>query len=161
MGADGHRSRRDRKVSDPATVRVGDALDTPRGPERVVRVDQEVRRGAIHLVTPSGAYYVDGVAASTYVAYIPHAAWKVVGDGYITLRYALGAPFVPEGDAPISLFWFLDALRALGVPDAVQSTLLWPLIPASVVATELACAAPRALAATALGAHALLSSRKR
>ena len=49
-------------------------------------------------------------------------------------------PIVPEGDAPVTLFWLLDALTAVGVPDAVQSSLFWPLIAGSVVATELASA---------------------
>ena len=50
---------------------------TPVGPSPIVAIAKETHAGAYHLVTPSGAYYVDGVAASTYVAYIPHAAWKV------------------------------------------------------------------------------------
>ena len=65
---------------------------------------------------------------------------QVFGDGYITLRYKLGVPIVAEGEAPITLFWLLDALKAVGVPDAVQSALLWPLIAGSVVGTELVAA---------------------
>ena len=114
--------------------------------------------GAYHLVTPSGAYYVDGVAASTYVAYIPRAAWKVFGDGYIALRYSLGLPIVPEGAAPVTLFWLLDALKAAGVPDAVQSSLFWPLIAGSVVATELAAAVGLAAAKTGALTAALVAA---
>merc|ERR550514_408000 len=82
--------------TDPATVRLGQMLRTPDGWQQVTAISTEVYAGAYHLVTPSGAYYVDDVAASTYVAYIPHAAWKILGDGYITLRYRLGVPFTPE-----------------------------------------------------------------
>ena len=107
---------------------------------------------AMMSMPTSGAYYVDGVAASTYVAYIPHAAWKVFGDGYITLRYKLGLPIIPEGAAPVTLFWLLDALKAVGVPDAVQSAVFWPLVAGTVVATELACAVGAAAAKVPLGA---------
>ena len=73
---------------------------------------------------------------------------QVFGDGYISLRYKLGLPIVPEGDAPVTLFWLLDALTAVGVPDAVQSSLFWPLIAGSVVATELVSAVAVAAAKT-------------
>ena len=88
-------------------------MSTPDGPQAITAIAKETHAGAYHLVTPSGAYYVDGIAASTYVAYIPHAAWKIFGDGYITLRYQLGVPIVPEGRAPVTLFWLLDALKAV------------------------------------------------
>lgn len=126
--------------TDPATVEIGQTLTTVDGPQAIASIAKETHVGAYHLIVPSGAYYVDGVAASTYVSYIPHAAWKVFGDGYITARYQLGLPIVPEGDAPVTLFWLLDALKAVGVPDAVQSSLFWPLIAGSVVVTELASA---------------------
>ena len=132
--------------ADPATVTLGQMLSTTDGPQAITAIAKETHVGAYHLITPSGAYYVDGVAASTYVAYIPHAAWKVFGDGYITLRYKLGLPIVPEGEAPVTLFWLLDALKAAGVPDAIQSSLFWPLIAGSVVATELASAVGMAAA---------------
>ena len=63
---------------------------------------------------------------------------QIFGDGYITLRYKMGLPIVPEGETPVSLFWLLDALVAAGVTDSVQSHLLWPLIAGSVITTELA-----------------------
>ena len=126
--------------ADPATVKLGQFLTTPHGPQAIRAIAKEKKIGAYHLITPSGAYYVDGVAASTYVSYIPHAAWKVCGDGYISLRYKLGLPIVPEGVSPIKLFWILDVLDAIGVSDAVQSSIFWPLIAGSVVATELASA---------------------
>ena len=53
---------------------------------------------------------------------------------------------MPEGEAPVTLFWLLDALKAAGVPDAIQSSLFWPLIAGSVVATELASAVGMAAA---------------
>ena len=80
---------------------------------------------------------------------------QVFGDGYITLRYKLGLPIVPEGDAPVTLFWLLDALKAVGVPDAVQSAVFWPLVAGTVVATELACAASVAATKVPLGAALL------
>ena len=67
---------------------------------------------------------------------------QVFGDGYISLRYKLGLPIVSEGDAPITLFWFLDALQVmlLGNPppspaplDASQVT---PPGPASSLGTS-------------------------
>ena len=130
---------------DPATVRVGQTLATIDGPRKVRAIAKEVYAGAYHIVTPSGAYYVDGVAASTYVSYIPHAAWKIFGDGYITLRYRIGLPIVPEGEAPIPLFWLLHGLQAAGVPDTVQSAIFWPAIAGSVVATEIASAVGKAI----------------
>ena len=126
--------------TDPARATVGQAVDTPHGPAPITAIKKERFVGAYHPITPSGAYYVDGVAASTYPAYIPHAAWKLVGDAYVTLRFRLGLPVVPEGEAPVTLFWLLDALRAAGVSDGAASTFAWPLIAASVIATEIASA---------------------
>jgi len=130
----------DGAVADPAVVKHGQTLSTRNGPQAITAITTETHVGAYHPMTPSGAYYVDGIAASTYPAYIPHNAWKVVGDGYVTLRYRLGLPVVPEGVAPVSLFWLLDALTAFGVPESVQSALFWPLIAGSVTITELALA---------------------
>ena len=73
---------------------------------------------------------------------------QVFGDGYITIRYKLGLPIIPEGAAPFTLFWFLDALTAVGVPDTIQSSLFWPLIAGSVVVTELSAAVGLAAAKT-------------
>ena len=36
-------------------------LQTPRGPEAVVRVDKIEAAGAFHIVVEGGHYYVDGV----------------------------------------------------------------------------------------------------
>ena len=58
---------------------------------------------------------------------------------------------MPEGAAPVTLFWLLDALTAVGVPDHLQSSIFWPLIAGSVVATELA-------SAIGLGASKMLSA---
>ena len=51
----------------------------------------QVHRGAYHPMVASGAYYVNGLLSSTYLAYVPFPIWKVFGDGYITLRYKLGS----------------------------------------------------------------------
>lgn len=133
---------------DPATARIGQTVSTPSGPQRIISIAKEMHDGAYHPVTASGAYYVDGVAASTYAAYIPRSAWKIFGDGYITLRYRLGLPVVPEGAAAFTLFWLMDTLTAVGVPDSVQSNVFWPLISASVMLTELASATSMAVAKT-------------
>ena len=130
--------------ADPATVKVGQMLNTAHGPERIRAVVKEPLPGAYHLVTPSGAYYVDGVAASTYAAYIPLAAWKIFGDGYMTLRYRIGIPLMPQGDAPVNLFWFIDTLDAAGISKEVQSAFFWPFIVVSVVVTEIASAVGKA-----------------
>jgi len=138
--------------ADPATARVGQVLDTVHGPQPILAIRKESHLGAYHLITPSGAYFVDGIAASTYPAYIPHAAWKLVGDAYVTMRYRLGMPVVPEGEAPVTLFWMLDALRAVGVSDALASAAFWPLIAATVIGTELASAAGAMLSSAASAA---------
>jgi len=132
--------------ADPATVQLGQMLRTPNGWQRVTAISKEVYAGAYHLVTPSGLYYVDDVAASTYVAYIPHAAWKIFGDGYITLRYRLGVPLMPEGQTPITILWSLDVLRAMGFSHDTALTYAWPFIAGSTMATELICAVTTAAA---------------
>ena len=65
----------------------------------VVRVETTTERGAYHILVASGAYYVDGVAASTYVAHVPLGVWKVFADGYASLRYKMGAP-IARGSEP-------------------------------------------------------------
>jgi len=134
---------------DPALAAVGQTLDTTHGAQPILSITKEKFDGAYHLFTASGAYYVDGVAASTYPAYIPHGAWKLVGDAYVSLRYKLGLPVVPEGQAPVTLFWLLDALRAAGVSDETASFFFWPFIATSVIATEVASAVAVALSAKA------------
>jgi len=134
---------------DPSSVKIGQVLTTPEGPATITAIKQETHLGAYHLVTASGAYYVDSVLASTYVSYIPHWAWKVFGDGYITARYHLGIPLVPDGDSPVPLFWMLDVLNALHVPSTVQASLFWPTIVVSAVLTEVGGAIAKTVAATA------------
>jgi len=126
--------------TDPATAKVGQRLMTPEGEETIVSVSKADRAGAYHLVTASGQYYVDGILASTYVAYIPRAMWSVFGDGYITLRYALGMPLVPDGQSALPLFWFLDAMKGLAIPAALQVSVFWLPLVATVVLSELVSA---------------------
>lgn len=150
--------------TDPAEVTIGQTLFTSSsGPQVIRAVGKETRLGAYHIVVPSGSYYVDGALASTFVSYIPHFAWKIFGDGYITLRFKLGLPITPDGQTPVTLFWLLDLMRFLRIPYAVQSALLWPLIAGSVMVTELACSVARALLLSEgvlahAGAAALLAS---
>jgi len=138
--SDKHALLIDGVVTDPTHAKVGQYVNTPAGREVIVSITKRQMDGAYHIITPSGLYYVDGIVASTYVDYIPYAAWRIFGDGYITLRYKLGLPIVPEGEAPVTLFWAIDGLRAAGFADATASRFFWPLISSSVMATELASA---------------------
>jgi len=149
---------------DPATVKPGQTLTTKHGPQVIRSATKETHVGAYHLITPSGAYFVDGIAASTYVAYVPKPVWDIFGNGYASLRYKLGLPIVPEGGAPVSLFWLLDALTAVGVPGAVQKSVFWPLIVVTTAATELAVAlgmaAPKVLVPALVAVPMVLVGRK-
>ena len=138
--SDKHALLIDGVVTDPTLAKIGQHVNTPSGREAIVAITKRQMDGAYHIITPSGLYYVDGIVASTYVAYIPYAAWRIFGDGYITLRYKLGLPIVPEGEAPVTLFWAIDGLRAAGFADATASRFFWPLISSSVMVTELASA---------------------
>ena len=126
--------------TDPTAAKVGQRLTTTEGEQTIVSISKAARAGAYHLVTASGQYYVDGVLASTYVAYVPRKMWSVFGDGYFTLRYALGVPIVPDGQSAVPLFWFLDAMKALAIPAALQVSVFWLPLVASVVLSELASA---------------------
>lgn len=119
----------------------------------MLRVEKRLERGAYHALVPGGAYYVDGVLASTYIAHVPLGAWKTFADGYATLRYKLGVPLTPEGVGPFTITWPLKVYRALGVPPAVV-TAIWPLTTAAAVVAELAntVATRAAAAAPTLGA---------
>ena len=80
-------------LADPAGVRPGDWLTAPDDTRaEVLSVRRTLREGAYHITTPSGAYYVDGHLASTYMAVVPHWAWRLFGDGYVRLRHRLGVP---------------------------------------------------------------------
>ena len=114
-----------------------------------------------HLVTPSGKYFVDGLLASCYVAHIPRSAFRVVTN-YFRLRFFLGVPILAEGLLP--LYWFLDLMGALSVPDHVQKSLLcWPVVTATAVATELVnlLVTKSAALATSFGALAFASVKWR
>jgi hypothetical protein len=138
--SDNHWLMVDRVEADPAMAKVGQRLTTTEGEQTIVSIFKADRAGAYHLVTASGQYYVDGVLASTYVAYIPRSMWSVFGDGYITLRYALGVPLVPDGQSTVPLFWFLDTMKALAIPAPLQVSVFWLPLVASVVLSELVSA---------------------
>ena len=123
--------------ADPAAVRPGDLLTTIEGTqEAVVRVGKATERGTYHILIASGAYYVDGVAASTYIAHVPLGVWKVFADGYAALRYRMGAPIAPEGEGFFSMTWPLAVYAKLGVPSKAVAA-LWPLTTSAAVLTEL------------------------
>ena len=126
--------------ADPATVKLGDLLTTASGrQEAVTRIEREVvERGAFHIMVASGAYYVDGVAASTYIAHVPLGVWKVFADGYASLRYKMGAPIAPEGEGYFSITWPLAVYDKLGLSSETALTTLWPLTTAAAALTELA-----------------------
>ena len=125
--------------ADPATVKLGDRLTAASGAqEAVVRIERVAERGAYHILVASGAYYVDGVAASTYIAHVPLGVWKVFADGYASLRYRMGVPIAPEGHGYLSITWPLAVYGKLGVPTETALHALWPLTTAAAVLTELA-----------------------
>ena len=97
-------------------MRLGDVLQTPRGGAAVTRIEAVQARGAYHLFVRGGSYYVDGIAATDYVALVPAAAWPAVR-AYVGARFRLGAPIVPVGRG---LFpnhaWAVSLLSWLGVP---------------------------------------------
>ena len=146
------------KPTPPPDVAVGDILSTQWGPQAVASIDTDAKEaGLYHVVTPSGRYYVDGVLATTYVDHVPYAVWRVFADGYIHLRYLLGAPIVPDGKGVLPLFAVLDVL-----PDAVAST-AWPLtvlcIMASEIVNKLVSVAPAVLLPAGATALALSMGR--
>ena len=106
--------------------------------DAVVRIETTAERGAYHILVASGAYYVDGVAASTYIAHVPLGVWKVFADGYASLRYKMGAPIAPEGEGYFSITWPLAVYDKLGVRSETALKALWPLTTAAAVLTELA-----------------------
>ena len=134
--------------ADPATVQLGDRLTAAGGAqEAVVRIERVAERGAYHILVASGAYYVDGLLASTYVAHVPLGVWKVFADGYASLRYELGLPITAEGAGLFSITWPLAVYDKLGVPPEAATAFLWPLTTAAAALTELVNASPPALVA--------------
>ena len=146
------------ELTPPAKVAIGDVLSTEWGPQAVESIDaNSVETGWYHIITPSGRYFVDGVLATTYVDHVPYAVWRIFADGYIHLRYLLGAPIVPDGKGVLPLFAVLDVL-----PDAVAST-AWPLtvlcIMASEIVNKLVSVAPAVLLPAGATALALSMGR--
>ena len=123
--------------ADPATVTVGQTVETPHGPQAIRSITTETIAGAYHLIVPSGAYYVDGVLASTYIAHVPHGVWRIFADGYASLRYKVGAPISSEGAAALSVTWPLRVYEALGLPSEIVAV-LWPMTTGAALLTELA-----------------------
>ena len=122
--------------ADPLDVRLGDVLQTPRGGAAVTRIEAVQARGAYHPFVRGGTYYVDGIAATDYVALVPAAAWPAVR-AYVGARFRLGAPIVPVGRG---LFpnhaWAVSLLSWLGVPLALSRG-LFPVTMACGIGTEL------------------------
>jgi len=121
----------------PEAVVVGDVLSTENGPQRVSTVKVRRELGIYHITTPSGLYYVDGVLATTYVAFIPYPVWRVFSDGYLHLRYSLGMPLLPDGEGALPMFAHYAALDMLDLPEPLLQA-LWPLTVTLSVVAELA-----------------------
>jgi len=129
----------------PATVTPGDLLtmsaDTSKAsiaPDQtpVLAMEMHMRRGAYHLFTPSGLYYADGLLVSDYNDAVPQIAWRLFVRGYVSLRYALGLPVIPEGEGVLLRpFAFHDALKRSAAPPLIQH-LLSPLTITSAVVLE-------------------------
>jgi hypothetical protein len=145
----------------PEKVVIGDMLTTTDGTEAVVKITKGNEAGVYTIITPSGTYFVDGVASTTYVAYIPYTVWRIFADGYIHLRYMLGAPIVASGEGVLPLFAQYEILEILNLPEPLMFS-LWPLTLLITVAAELAnklvTSAPAILTtcATATMAHKLV-----
>jgi hypothetical protein len=120
----------------PEKVVVGDMLTTESGAEEVATITKAYEAGVYTIITPSGTYYVDGVASTTYVAYIPYTVWRIFADGYVHLRYLLGAPIVASGEGLLPLFAQYELLEMLNLPEPLMF-MLWPLTLLTTVAAEL------------------------
>jgi hypothetical protein len=120
----------------PEKVVVGDMLTTESGAEEVATITKAYEAGVYTIITPSGTYFVDGVASTTYVAYIPYTVWRIFADGYVHLRYLLGAPIVASGEGLLPLFAQYELLEMLNLPEPLMF-MLWPLTLLTTVAAEL------------------------
>jgi len=127
----------------PEKLAVGDMLSTESGPQRLAHVTRVTEAGIYHIITPSGTYYVDGVACTTWVAYIPHFAWRIFADGYAHLRYLLGVPLVPDGEGALPLFKQYEIMEVLRAPEPLLFA-IWPLT----LLITMACEAINALVAS-------------
>jgi hypothetical protein len=129
--------------ADPATAKVGDTVQvssTGAGDPiaTITKVELGTRGvGAYHLFTPSGQYYVDGVAATTYAYHpIPFWAWTAFGTKYVELRYNLGLPVSPATGAPGELpMDFVAGLYHGKIPELVEVA-LFPVTIGSAIAIE-------------------------
>ena len=124
------------QVTSPEKVAVGDEVMTETGPQKVQSITIADERGAYHVQTPSGFYYVDGIVATTYVDFVPYPVWRLFADGYIYLRYLIGIPIVPEGEGVLPIFAIFGVLDAMGVPHAV-TTAAWPFTVLCVMMSEI------------------------
>mmetsp|Transcript_9354 Transcript_9354/g.28024 ORF Transcript_9354/g.28024 Transcript_9354/m.28024 type:complete len:279 (-) Transcript_9354:175-1011(-) len=125
-------------LKDPIKVAVGDLLQTPAGPEAVARVEVVTSKGAFHIIVEGGLYYADGVLSSDHHDVIPVFLWNMA-HRYILTRYQLGWPLVPfERAGLLPMDWPLKLLTRVGVPVAVQRSLLFPFTCAALALTELA-----------------------
>ena len=63
--ADDHWMYLDGVESNPSTASIGQAVTTPDGARLITHIDYRRERGAYHIITPGGSYYVDHMLAST------------------------------------------------------------------------------------------------
>jgi len=99
---------------------------------------QVTSKGAFHIIVEGGLYYADGVLSSDHHDVIPVFLWNMA-HRYILTRYQLGWPLVPfERAGLLPMDWPLKLLTRVGVPVAVQRSLLFPFTCAALALTELA-----------------------
>ena len=119
--------------ADPATVKLATSTTASGEQEAVVRVETAVEQGAFHILVASGAYYVDGVTASTYIAHVPLGVWKIFADGYASATTRAFRSF--PGRATSRSRGRSLCMRS-SVPAEVVGA-LWPITTAAAVITEL------------------------
>jgi len=112
----------------PADAQLGDFITTSEGTQdKIVAIHAQNLKGLYHLIVPSGAYYVDGVLASTYVYdTVPKAVWRVFMDGYVSLRYSMGIPTTPIDQCEYDWSKIISLYDAAGIPTSVQKNVLFP-----------------------------------
>ena len=147
------------RLTDAADVVIGDVLDTPRGMEAVVRVENIVAKGLYHPFVEGGVYFVDGILSSDFFGLTPPRVWPLVR-GYVWARFKLGIPVIPIGHGLFPKHdWLAELFLRAGGPVGVQKYALFGVIVASSILTELVNAAVEydglAVALGAVGVAAL------
>ena len=93
------------------------------------------RRGAYHIITRGGAYYVDGVLASDYggVGVLVPRPLAELARLYAVARYELGVPGVPYGQERLVSSKWLSDLLGLVAPTSALPLLLPITLPVALL----------------------------